>query len=217
MEAPLAEEKTDKPRVRREDVERVVQLTLDNWEEIGVQESPDHILHLPATIKRRNAKGGVVEEPVLLRNVSNPQRFKARTAARAWALELELDLDRDRALVDELENYCILAYAIRDREFIQHFPDAKELFKTYGVQALGELWGAYDAWVRMLHPSFGTWDGEKLWKVIAKVRAGATLAPLAVLPGIEQASCVLFMAREAALSPNAPSWLASSAISTRAP
>ena len=211
----MADEDEGRPR-RDADVERVVQLTLENWEEIGVQESPDGILHLPATIKRRNAKGGIEEERVLLRNVSNPQRFKARTSARAWAKKLELDLDRDNALVDELENYSILAYAIRDLEFIQHMPDAEHLFKTYGVQALGELWGTYDAWVRMLHPSFGTWDGEKLWKVIARVRSGSTIAPLAVLPGIEQASCLLFMAREAALSPNAPSWLASSATSTRA-
>lgn len=212
----MAEEETaQSPRERKADIDRVVQLVLDNWDEIGVQESPDHILHLPATIKRRDVKGGVVEERVLLRNVSNPQRFKARTASRAWAKELDLDLERDRDLVDQLENYSILAYAIRDAQFIQHVPDARELWKTYDMQSLGELWGAYDAWVRMLHPSFGTWDAEKLWKVIAKVRAGSTLAPLAYMPGIEQASCVLFMAREAALSPNAPSWLASSVTSMR--
>jgi hypothetical protein len=209
MEAPLAETESKRPR-RDADVEQVVQLTLDNWEEIGVQESPDGILHLPATIKRRNAKGNVIEETVFLRNVSNPQRFKARTAARAWAAELQLDLDRDKDLVDQLENYSILAFAIRDGQFIQHMPDAKLLFKTYDMQSLNELWGVYDAWLRMLHPSFGTWDGEKLWKVIAKVSAGSTLAPLAVLPGIEQASCVLFMARECVHSPNAPSWLRSS-------
>lgn len=217
----MADEKAGKARAgwrgKDDDVERVVQLILENWEEIGVQESPDHVLHLPATIKRRNAKGGVEVDHVLLRNVSNPQRFKARTQSREWAKELNLDLDRDRDLVDQLENYCILAYAIRDREFVQHTPDVKHLWKTYDMQALGELWGVYDAWVRMLHPSFGTWDGEKIWQVIARVRAGSTLSPLAVLPGIEQASCVLFMAREAALSPNAPSWLASSVTSTRAP
>lgn len=197
-----------------DELNRVVRLTLENWDQIGVVEN-DGILHMPASIKRRTKEGGVSEDPVLLRNVNNIQRYKARTASRGWALELGLDLDRDKDLVDQLENYEILAYAIRDQSFVQHVPDGRTLWKMYEPQALGELWGAYDAWVRMLHPSFGTWDGEKIWKVIARVRAGSDLSPLAAMPGIEQASCLLFMAREACLSPNAPSWLRSSETSTR--
>ncbi len=200
------------------DVDNVVRLMLENWDLIGVVEGDGGILHLPATIKRRDKTGGVSETKVLLRNISNPQRVQSRVRSRAWAKELDLDLDRDRDLVDQLENYEILAYAIRDEDgFMQHVPNGSALWKQYDMQSLGEIWGAYDAWVRMLHPSFGTWDGEKIWKVIARVRAGSTLAPLAGMPGIEQASCLLFMAREAALSPNAPSWLASSATSTPAP
>lgn len=202
-------------RIGHAEVQRVVQLTIDNWEEIGITEK-DGQLYLPATIRRRDVSGKLREEPVFLRMVSNQHRIKARTQSRAWALESGLDLDRDRDLIGDLENYCLLAFAICDKDKVQHFLDAKQLWQAYDTQALGDLWGAYDAWVRMLHPSFGTWDAEALWRVIAKVRAGRTIAPLAAMPGIEQASCLLFMALEACNSPNAPSWLALSGISTRA-
>lgn len=199
-----------------DDVERVVRLVLDNWQQIGVEEH-DGVLHLPASIKRRNKQGGIDEVQVRLRNVSNPQRFKARTQARDWSKLLGLDLDRDADLVDQCENYCLLAYAIRDVEsFVQHVPDGQTLFKLYDPQALSELWGRYDAWVRMLHPSFGEWDGEKLWQVIARIRGAADITPLAVMPGIEQASCILLMARAACTSTIAPSWLRSSGTSTPA-
>lgn len=197
-------------------VETVTRLILDNWESIGVEEH-DGVLHMPAMIKRRDKTGGIAGDRVMLRNVTNPQRFRCRTESRSWALELGLDLDRDRDLVDQLENYCLLAFAVREPDqFTQHVPDGRTLFKLYAPASLDELWGIYDAWVRMLHPSFGTWDAEKMWQVIAKVRAGADLTPLAVMPGIEQASCMLLMASEACNSPNAPSWLRSSETSTPA-
>lgn len=199
-------------------VEQVTRLVLENWESIGVEEY-DGILHLPASIKRRDKTGGIVEVPVMLRNITNAQRFRARTASREWAKTLNLDLDRDADLVETLENYSILAYAIRDAgdaQFTQHVDTGETLWRMYDQQSLSELWGRYDAWIRMLHPSFGEWDAEQMWQVIARIRRGADVTPLAVMPGIAQASCILLMAREACCSPNAPSWLQSSGTSTLA-
>lgn len=196
-------------------IKRVVELVLENWDEIGVVEG-DGVLHLPATLKKRAKNGGIVEEQIYLRNITNAQRMKARTRSRQWANELGLDLDRDRDLVDDLENYEILAYAVRDGEWVMHYQDGAALFKAYEAPSLQHLWATYDAWVRMQHPGFGTWDGAAIWQVIAKVRAQQSIAPLAVMPGFEQASCVLFMAREAALSPNAPWSRPSPATSTLA-
>lgn len=196
-------------------VEQVVQLVLENWDLIGVVEG-DGILHLPASLKRRNGKGGIDEETVYLRVITNEQRYKARVRSREWATELRLDLKLDSDLVDQLENFEILAYAIRDGQWVQHFQRGVDLYKNYQPGALDEIWARYDAWCRMCHPSFGRWEAEQLWQVIAKVRAHSDISPLAVIPGREQASCLLFMAREACLSPNAPSWLQSSVTLTRA-
>lgn len=196
-----------------DDVERAVALVLENWEQIGVEER-DGILHMPAAIKRRGVDGGVVETPVRLRVITNPQRFKARTESRAWAKRLNLDLDRDRDLVEMLEEYWILSFAIRDTDcHTQHVPDAEALWKLYEPASIAELWGRYDAWVRMQHPSFGNWDGEKMWQVIAQIKARADISFLAGMPGFEQASCILHMAREACCSPNAPSFARSSGTS----
>ena len=202
-------------------IEHVTRLVLENWDAIGVEEL-DGALHLPASIKRRDKSGAIAEVKVLMRNVTNHHRFKARTHSREWAKNLHLDLDRDADLVEHLENYSILAFAIRDvpegddRSSVQHVPDGETLFKLYDQQSLSELWGRYDAWIRMLHPSFGEWDAEQMWQVIARIRGGADVTPLAVMPGIAQASCILLMAREACCSPNAPSWLRSSVTSTPA-
>lgn len=201
----------------KEQVDAVATMVIDNWHSIGVEEH-EGILHMPAAIKRRNKAGGVDATPVMLRAISNPQRYQSRTLSRAWALSLSLDLDRDADLCGQLENYCILAFAIRDADgsFVQHVPNGEALFKLYGHASLTEVWGRYDAWIRMLHPGFGTWDAEQMWQVIARIKAGASIAPLAVMPGIAQASCLLFMAQQAACSTNAPSWLRSSATSTPA-
>lgn len=199
-----------------DDVDRAAAAILENWAALGVEES-DGALHKPATIKRRTKAGGLEGVAVMLRPVSNAQRVKARTRSRAWALRLELDLDRDRDLVEELENYSLLAFAIRDPgSFTQHVADGEQLFAMYDNHSLSAVWGEYDAWLRMLHPSFGDFDGEALWRVIARVRAEADLTPLAGLPGIAQANCLLLMAREACCSPNAPSWAQSSVTSTPA-
>lgn len=202
----MAAEKSDQ-------IERVVRLVLDNWGEIGVTES-DGVLHMPTTLKRRAKEGGLTEEKVWLRNISNAQRMRSRTRSREWATELGLDLERDRDLVSDLESYEILAYAVRDAQWVQHYQRGADLYRAYDAPSLQHLWAEYDAWVRMQHPGFGTWDGKALWQVIAKVKAQGSILPLAVMPGYEQASCVLFMAKEAALSPNAPWSRRSSATST---
>lgn len=188
-----------------EQEKRVVQLVLENWDQIGVVEG-DGKLHMPFALKRRAKDGGIKEERVWLRNIDNLQRMKARVRSREWAVSLGLDLERDRDLIDDLENYEILAYAIRDEQWVQHYQRGEDLFKAYEGPSLQAAWAEYDAWVRMQHPGFGTWDGKALWQVIAKVKATGSIAPLAVMPGFEQASCVLFMAREAYNSPNAPWW-----------
>jgi hypothetical protein len=201
----------------KQQVDAVAAMVIDNWDSIGVEEH-DGILHMPAAIKRRNKAGGIDETRVMLRAISNPQRYRSRTAAREWAQSLSLDLDRDADLCGQLENYCILAFAIRDADgsFVQHVEDGPALFKLYGHASLSEVWGRYDAWIRMQHPGFGSWDAEQMWQVIARIKGGADLTPLAVMPGIAQANCLLFMASQAACSTNAPSWLRSSATSTPA-
>jgi hypothetical protein len=187
--------------------DRAVRIALDNWQALGVEEH-NEVLHLPATLKRRTKNGDLKEVDVRLRNVTNQQRFRARIQARALAAELKLDLDRDKDYLDDLENYSILAFAIRDPgTFDQHVIDAKALLDTYDWQTLSEVWGRYDAWVEMLDPRFGELDGEQLWQTIVRIAGEKTPAPLVGMVGPAQYSCIVLMAEEALRSPNAPSWV----------
>ncbi len=190
---------------------------IDNWDSLGIEEQGG-VLHMPATIQRRNKAGSLDEVPVMLRNVSNSHRFKARTMAREYGAALKFDLDRDAVLIEQIENYAILAYAIRDRKapFDQHVPNVDELIKLYDTQSLSTVWGVYNTWVEMLDPRFGTMDAEQLWQTIVRIAREKTPAPLAAMPGYAQYTCMVLMAQEALLSPNRPSWLQSSAISTLA-
>jgi hypothetical protein len=194
-----------------------VRFVIDNWDTLGVDEQGG-VLHMPASIKRRNKAGGVDEVPVMLRNVTNAQRFKARTAARAYALTLNFDLDRDAVLVEEIENYSILAFAIREpkKPYDQHVPNVDELLKLYDTQSLTVLWGVYNTWIEMLDPRFGEMDPEQLWQTIVRIAGQKTPAPLAAMPSFMQYTCIVCMAQEALLSPNRPSWLQSSATSRAA-
>ncbi len=191
-------------------IESAATFVMDNWDALGVVADPDGILHVPATIKRRNAKGGIDEKPVALRDITNAQRFKARTMSRAYALDLKLDLDRDARIVDDIENYAILTFAIREPRapFDQHVKTIDDLLRLYDTQALAELWGRYNIWVEMLDPRFGSMDADDLWKVIARVATEKTPAPLASMPTHVQFTCIVLLAREALHSPNRPSWLA---------
>jgi len=209
------------------EVEAAANAVLEGWSQLGVMEH-DGALHLPATLKRRNGDGGLTEVPVAFRMLRNPHRIQARVRSRAWFAKFPelkayapdgVSRGPDYDLLDEMENYEILAFAIRDASppFDQHVTNGEELFERYDNQSLAEAWGAYDAWVRMQHPGFGKFTGEELWRVIARVAKGADLTPLAAMPGVEQATLMLLMAREACCSPNAPSWLRSSASLTPEP
>jgi hypothetical protein len=190
------------------DSEKAIAFVVDNWDSLGVEEHGG-VLLLPVTIKRRNKTGGYDETPVMLRNVTNDHRFKCRATAREYAARCKLDLDRDAELVDEIENYAILSFAIRDRKppHDQHVPGPGELLARYDVQSLAEVWGRYNAWVETLDPRFGDLDEDKLWNCITRIAAEKNPGFLAAMPGYAQATCIVFMARAALSSPTRPSWL----------
>lgn len=188
-----------------------VRFVIDNWDSLGVEEQ-DGVLHMPAAIKRRNKTGGLDAVPVMLRNVTNAHRFRARTQARDFALSLKFDLDRDAAIVEEIENYAILAYAIREakKPFDQHVPNVDELLRLYDTQSLVELWGVYNVWVEMLDPRFGEMSSDQLWQTIVRIAKEKTPVPLVSMPSVMQYSCIVAMAEVALNSPTRPSWLQSS-------
>lgn len=197
-------------------VEKAVRFTIENWEALGVEEHAG-VLHMPAKIRRRTKTGGVSDRAVMLRNVTNAHRFACRKTARAYAAELKLDIDRDADYIGEIENYSILAYAIREpKTFDQHVPDVASLVNLYESQSLAELWGVYNAWIEMLDPRYGQLTDDQLWQAIARIATEKNITPLVGMPGFEQHTCIVAMASQALLSPSRPSWLQPRETSRRA-
>lgn len=187
--------------------ERAAQIVVDGWDSLGV-EAHGEILHMPATIQRRTKDGGLKDVPVMLRNISNRQRMTARVNSRALALKLKLDLEVDKDLVSQLEDYAILAFAIRDPgTFDQHVPDAETLLDDYDNQSLATVFGKYEVWVEMLDPRFGEMSHEQLWQTIVRVAREKNPSPLVGMPGRAQYTCIVLMAEQALLSTTAPSWV----------
>jgi hypothetical protein len=195
-----------------------VALGLGAFEELGVFEK-DGKLYLPTRIKVRTASGGVgTAQEALLTTVSPQQRYTARAKAREWALKLKLDLDRDAKHVDEMENYWLLAFALRDPQTRSQLEEtADSLVKRFHDFSLKETWHRYNHWCELMDPRYGEFSNEQIWQVIAEIAASGTLYPLVAMPGFEQATCVVFMARAARTSPSAPSWLSSRTRSSSEP
>ena len=191
-----------------ETTEKAIAFVIDNWDGLGVEEH-DGVLLLPVDIKRRNKAGGVDATPVMLRNVTNAHKFSVRAKARAFAKAHDLDLDRDATLVEEVENYALLAFAIRDRKppHDQHVPGMLELLERYDAQSLAEVWGRYNEWLNMLDPRFGEMNEDDLWTCITRIAKEQNAGFLAGLPPFAQSTCIVCMAREALNSPRRPSWL----------
>jgi hypothetical protein len=189
-------------------ISEAVAFTLDNWEALGVKEQ-EGVLYMPATIKRRNAAGGNDEQPVMLRNVTNDHKFRCRKLSRKYAEQAGLDVDKDRDLVGEIENYALLAFAVRDprKPYDQLVPDVGSLLQLYDSHSLSELWGRYNTWVEMLDPRFGELTVEQLWQTIVRVAKEKNPSPLVGMPGHAQFTCIVLMAQQALLSPSRPSWL----------
>ena len=189
-------------------VERALRLTLGvSWDELGAVEAAGQLLW-PEHLERRTKSGALEQVEIMLRCVDNAQRFRSRIRAREWARQLSLDQTADKDLVEELENYELMAFAIRDRKapHDQHFPDGSALFRAYTTASLGRLFERLGQLTDLSDPRYGDLDGEQLWRVVAEVARRGEPSPLAGMPGREQITCIALMARAACTSPSAPSW-----------
>lgn len=182
-------------------VERALKATVGvNWAELGVVEHEGQ-LYLPVKIRRRKVDGSLDEKPAMLKCKLSDHRIKARTRARKWAEEQSLTAD-DGDLIKELENYWLLAFALREpkKPFDQMFPDGPSLYNAVEHQALRELWGKLDLLGDLLDPRYGELSDDEMWAVIERIALRGEPSPLAELDSLSQAICIAFMAKAASRS-----------------
>lgn len=211
-----AESPSPPPRARRAALIPPMAVDILSLEEadftaLGVVEHAER-LYLPTKVRRRDAKGGLVEDPVLIVEPTNAQRFQSRIDAKSYCSQIRgggLDREEDKDYFEQIENVALLSYALRDPATRgQLEPDVESLLARYPDSTLAELWGQLNKWCEMLDPRFGKMSAEELWQVVAGLSRGNIL-PLVAMPTYAQSTCFVLMAKEASSSPNAPSWLTS--------
>lgn len=191
-----------------------------SWEELDVTEDQER-LYIPEVIHKRGAGAEWKEVKIMLELPLKEDLIAARVEAKALAFKREIDREKDKDLFDDIENSCILAHAIRDREpmpgakrYPQH-TDVEDLLKTYHPKSLDALWGRMEVYSHMMDPRIQAPDEHTVFSLVAAINQVGNLLPLAGIAGHAQPSLLLSMAKLAADSPTAQSYFASYATSKR--
>lgn len=200
----------DKKKTKVEDrVARAIKNTwgeATTWDELGIVEDETGALLLPVELRKRTKDGGVKGQAAMLRPLENRQKISARKRAREWFEELALDYEKDKDFFDELENYQLLAFALRDADppHLQHEYDAKALFDRYSSGELMSTFERLQQWTDVCDPRYGDLEAKEMWEVIQRIARDGNPSFLAGMRSFEQLTCITFMAQEASRSPRAP-------------
>lgn len=183
------------------------------WAELEVLEHEAGQLMFPALLRRRDAKGAIVETKVRVRSPSAHDKLEARTEAIAWALKAKIDRKEDKDLFDQLEQICLLAKAIRTAEAPHgQFAIPQDLAR-YDDGCLKDIQEQVNIFEAELDPRLSIMSEEQLWRTAVSVAREASLRPLADIAGREHPIFVVRMALEACRSPTGRRWLRSFGIS----
>lgn len=195
--------------------EPIAELGGRTWEELEVRQHESGRLMFPDRLRRRNAKGEVVETRVCVRIPTPGDEIRARTDARIWFAKLQgLDADRDKGLFDQMEQICLLARAIRTPEAPHPQLVTYEELAEYEEATLQDLLERINVYKTLLDPREAITDEETFWRKVIAIGKQANLLPLADIVGREQPSFIVRMAKEACRSPTARSYVRSSENST---
>ena len=154
-------------------------------------------LHFPETLKRRDAKGKLVEVPITVRVPRQEERAKARVDARKWCEKIGLDPEKNADHLDSFDTLCLCARAIRDAEppHAQHMLP-QDLVGAYDTRSLLDVWDRVNFYDRLIDPRPDELDDATFEKLVHAMRRAGNLRPLAAIAGSAQDSFVVRMASE---------------------
>jgi hypothetical protein len=189
------------------------------WGELEVLEHQGRLFFEHA-IRRRLKDGKTESVKIRLRVLRKPERREALLEAERWAAEIGIDPAKEhhKPLVDEMDQLCILARAIRE-----HAPPhdqlafAKDLERQYDDRSLQELWAKYQLCEDQTDPRDENLGEEEFWSVIAALVKARSLAPLAECASRAQNNCIVRMAELSLISPAFRSWFTQYESSTQEP
>ena len=167
-----------------------------DFAELGALEHEGR-LHFPESLKKRNAKGELVEVPIVIRIPRQEERARARVEARKWCEKIGIDPEKDADHLDSFDTLCLCARAIRDVEppHAQHML-AHDLVASYDTRSLLDAWDRINFYDRMLDPRPEEIDDATFERLVEAVRKAGNLRPLAAIAGSAHDRFVTRMASE---------------------
>ncbi len=184
-----------------------------SWEELSVIENKEHGLLFPAKLRRRNASGSVIEEDVCVRVPRPIDHLKARKAARDLLAKVPIDPEKDKDLLDQAEDLCLVAAAIRDTKAHGQMFDVDD-FAKIDEGCIRDIKERINHFKMMLDPRGPVQTEEQFWGVVAEIWEKRNILPLADIAGHEQHSFIMRLVWEAMKSRTTSSSPASSETST---
>lgn len=177
------------------------QLAKKSWGELEAVERGDHLL-FPEKLWKRNKAGKFEVTPIMVQVPRMGDMRKARALAHVIAREDGIDPKFDSHLFDDLENVCIMAYAVRDATSPYSFmfardkdtPDPRMLERKFDEGSLSHLWSRLAPYKQLLNPQLTRVTRDEFMAVIAAIAERRDIAPLLAIDGLARDSCIVTMA-----------------------
>lgn len=165
-------------------------------------------LLFPATLKKRDERGNVVEKKVRIR-VPNPGDLSKAylRAVEFFAKNKKLNRKDDARFFDETEQLEILAISIRTWEDPHpQFQDREELVE-WDDASLQDIQERINVFKLLVDPRIQVLDDEQFFRTALAIDKGQTMLPLGDMAGPAQLSFIMRSVSLALSSPTALSWL----------
>ncbi len=186
-----------------------------SWEELNVVEHSDHGVLFPTKLRERDRSGKVKETDVLVRCPRPLDHLEARRDARAMFDELGLDPKADADYLEQAEDLCLLAKAIRDKASLGQYADAREIAKL-DDGCIRDIKERINHFKTLLDPRQSVRTDDEFWELVESIWEKRNILPLADIAGHEQHSFIMRLVWEARRSRTESSLPQSSETSTQA-
>jgi hypothetical protein len=177
------------------------QMLKKSWAELEVVERGERLL-FPEKLWKRVKDGRFQVTPIMVQVPRLDEMRTARAMAHRIAAADGIDPKRDPIEFENIENVCIMSWAVRDATSPYSFmfaaskdlPDPRMLEKKFDEGSLAHLWARLKPYKDLLNPQLSKLTRADFMAVIAAVAERRDIAPLHAIDGPAQNSCIVTMA-----------------------
>lgn len=155
---------------------------------------------IPEALRRRGAKGDIIEEPVLAQVPTEQERALARVDAIRHVAELRkwrddpinwtVDRCRDQIgpeVFENIDTHAIVARSLFDRTLVEGKPVQymmlDVLISSWPPSSIADIYDRLDFYSVLYNPRAGELSEEKFWQCVANIAKVRNISPLGGMRG----------------------------------